>query len=106
MRQVFIGVALVIAGIAAFIEAGSHEPQYERRCIPPACEVVEGGFEGGVEHAGKHNRGTETSVLVSGLSRTSYDLLRIGAWALVLVGGVLVVMGFIRYWRAQTRASQ
>jgi uncharacterized membrane protein HdeD (DUF308 family) len=27
MRQVFIGVALVIAGIAAFIEAHSHRPR-------------------------------------------------------------------------------
>jgi hypothetical protein len=28
MRQVLIGVALVIAGIAAFIEAHSHRPRY------------------------------------------------------------------------------
>jgi hypothetical protein len=32
------------------------------------------------------------------LSHTPYDLLRIGAWALVIVGGLLVVTGLIRYW--------
>jgi hypothetical protein len=106
MRQVFIGVALVIAGIAAFIEAGSHEPRYEQRCVPPACEVVAGeGTEGRGERVQgggtRHPQGPETNVLVSGLSHTAHDLLRIAAWALVLIGGTLMLMGFIRYWRAQ-----
>jgi hypothetical protein len=69
MWRVFIGVALVVAGIAAFIEAHSHRPK-----------ETSWGF------------GTEV------LSQTAYDLLRIGGWALVLVVGVLVVMGLIRYW--------
>jgi hypothetical protein len=33
----------------------------------------------------------------------AYDLLRIGAWALVIVGGLLVIMGLIRYWRTAAR---
>jgi hypothetical protein len=36
----------------------------------------------------------------SGLSPTAYDLLHIGAWALVILGGLTVLLGLIRYWRA------
>jgi hypothetical protein len=86
MRQVFIGVALVIAGIAAFIEASSHAPEY-------GCP--EGRVRCPVDEA--------NALLPDHLSRTPYDLLRIGAWALVIVGGALMVMGFIRYWRTQPR---
>jgi hypothetical protein len=76
MRQVFIGAVLVIAGIAAFIEAHTHRP------------FVEGeGFAR--EHEASH------------LSHGAYDLLRIGGWALVIVGGLLVVTGLIRYWGTQ-----
>jgi hypothetical protein len=96
MRQVLIGAVLVIAGIAAFIEAGSHSPSYKQVCRPPSCEYRHFRGEAIPE-------GPETSVLESGhLSQTPYDLLRIGAWALVIIGGLLVVMGLIRYWRAQT----
>jgi hypothetical protein len=96
MRQVFIGAALVIAGIAAFIEAGGRAPQYASKCL---------GHERGTAEAGQSLcEGEEVRYLVpEHLSRTPYDLLRIGAWALVLVGGVLMVMGLIRYWRAQPR---
>jgi hypothetical protein len=73
MRQVFVGAVLVIAGIAALIEAHSHRP------IGPLERAY----------------GIETR---SGRSQTAYDLLRIGAWTLVLVGALLVVMGLIRYW--------
>jgi uncharacterized membrane protein HdeD (DUF308 family) len=69
MRQIFAGALLVVAGIAAFIEAHSHRPK-------PAS----------------WGEGTE------GLSHTAYDLLRIGAWALVIFGALLVVTGLIRYW--------
>jgi hypothetical protein len=40
---------------------------------------------------------------VSHLSHSAYDLLRIGAWALVIIGALLVVMGLTRYWRAQAQ---
>jgi hypothetical protein len=81
MRRVFGGAVLVIAGIAAFIEAHSHAPRPEKVC---------GLAEGCVSSA------------ASGLSQTAYDLLRIGGWALVIIGGLLVVTGLIRYWRAQS----
>jgi len=68
---------LVVAGIAAFIEAHSHRP---------------GMTEGIFAHP-------------TGLSRTAYDLLRIGAWALVIFGALLVVVGLIGYWSAQRRAA-
>jgi hypothetical protein len=86
MRQVLGGAVLVIAGIAAFIEASSHKP--EAHALP------------------RFSRGQVLGYLTltgpsRGLSQTAYDLLRIGAWALVIVGGLLVVMGLIRYWTAQ-----
>ena len=77
MWRVFGGAALVVAGIAAFIEAHSHKP------FPRAGS----SYLERVEHSGA-------------LSQTAYDLLRIGAWALVIVGALLVVTGLIQYWGA------
>ena len=87
MRRVLGGAVLVIAGIAAFIEAHSHRPE-----VPYALP--------------RFSRGQVLGYLTltgpsRGLSQTAYDLLRIGAWALVIVGGLLVLMGLIRYWRGQ-----
>ena len=85
MRRVFGGAALVIAGVAAFIEAHSHMP------VPAMpCEA---------------NVFRCTPVPASGLSQTGYDLLRIGAWALVIVGALLIVVGLIGYWGAQGRGG-
>jgi hypothetical protein len=64
MSRILRGDVLVIAGIAAFIEAQSHRP---------VCAVG-----GGSEH------------LESGLSQTAYDLMGIGGWARLIVGGLLV----------------
>jgi uncharacterized membrane protein HdeD (DUF308 family) len=75
MRQIFGGAVLLIAGVAAFIEAHSHRP------LP--------AWGGGTE----------------GLSQTAYDLLRIGAWALVIVGVVTVIVGLIRYWQRPRRTA-
>ena len=90
MRQVFVGAVLTIAGIAAFIEAHSHPPEVESRC----------------------RRGGEVCPLEEfihvhvGLSQTAYDLLRIGAWALMIIGGLLVITGLIRYWGQVREAKQ
>lgn len=71
---------MVIAGIAAFIEAHSHAPKYgceKAVCLP-----------------------SEPEVLLSGhLSQTPYDVLRIGAWALLVLGALTVILGLIRYVR-------
>jgi uncharacterized membrane protein HdeD (DUF308 family) len=87
MWRVFGGAALVIAGIAAFIEARSHRTRYgyngPEGPIPP----------GAPEHELLHGH----------LSQTGYDLLRIGGWALVIFGALLVIVGLIAYWGAQTR---
>jgi hypothetical protein len=80
MRRVFGGAVLAIVGIAAFIEAGSHAPGVE--CLR---EVTEPG-----DHTCLQSQAT-------GLSHTAYDLLRIGAWALVIIGALLVVVGLIGY---------
>lgn len=82
MWRIFIGAALIVAGIAAFIEAHSHRPGSESFC--PGHEV-------------ECRLGTSITVHV-GLSQTAYDLLRIGAWALLIVGGLLVIVGLIGYW--------
>jgi hypothetical protein len=73
MLRVYAGAVPIIAGIAAFIEAHRHMPVPARR--------------------------TELGLMspASGLSPTAYDLLRVGAWALVIFGALTVILGLIRY---------
>ena len=85
MRRVFGGGVLVIAGIAAFIEAHSHRPITQYAC-PNGSEECKAAKLFAHHH---------------GLSQTAYDLLRIGAWALVIVGVLLIVIGLLGYWGAQ-----
>ena len=88
MWRIFVGAALVVAGIAAFIEAHSHRPEY--------------GCPGGREEC----RVGQAHYLHSGsLHQTPYDLLRIGAWALVIVGALLVIVGLIGYWARVRRPA-
>ena len=92
MWRIFAGAVLVIAGIAAFIEAHSHKP------VPAETAPSGGSGEGNVyEPPGPafHGHGP------TGLSQTAYDLLRIGAWTLVIIGGLLIVVGLVGYWAAQ-----
>jgi hypothetical protein len=76
MWRIYGGATMVIAGIAAFIEAHRHVP------------VRAGRPE--VAHPGLLSP-------ASGLSPTAYDLLHIGAWALVIFGALTVIVGLIRY---------
>ncbi len=85
MWRIYGGAILVIAGIAAFIEAHSHKP-----LVPPPERVYQNS-------EGVHE--VSVAVPATGLSHTAYDLLRIGAWALVVLGAVTVCLGFVRYWR-------
>jgi hypothetical protein len=71
MRRAFLGAALIVGGIAAFIAASRQVPGTE--C---AREVTEPG-----DH-------TCLQSFVTGWNRTTYDLGRIGAWALVIFGAV------------------
>jgi hypothetical protein len=75
MRRVFGGAVLVSAGVAAFIEAHTYKP-HRPEIEPLSAEP---------------------------LSRTAYDLLRIGGWVLVIFGSLIIITGLIRYWVAQTQ---
>jgi hypothetical protein len=76
--RVLGGAALIIAGIAAFIEASAHVPVYQ--CVQrPGCY--------------------ETYLLPKSLSRANYDRLLIGAWALLLFRVLLVIVGLIGFVR-------
>jgi hypothetical protein len=90
MWRTYGGALMVIAGIAALIEAHSHHPV---AAVPPTHlrPGVALALERPVVSAGEP---------ASGLSPTAYDLLHIGAWALVILGGLTVLLGLIRYWRA------
>jgi hypothetical protein len=68
-----LGALLIVAGIAAQIVAARHRPEY-----------VTGGFSFG--------RWT-------GWSSTAYDLVRIGGWALLVFGAVIVAFALIREFR-------
>jgi hypothetical protein len=71
----FLGATLAVAGIAGFIEATAHHPD----------EICRGVLE-------------RDCYTASGLSPTTYDLLRIGSWALVIFGALLMLIGLMRYW--------
>lgn len=73
MLRVYAGAIPIIGGIAVFIEAHRNMPVPAQR---PGIGLV---------------------TPASGLSTTAYDLLRIGGWALVIVGVLTVILGLIRY---------
>jgi hypothetical protein len=105
---VFGGAALVVAGIAAFIEAHSHRPLY----VPKPLES-EGSIRAkfAEEYERAHGHGgppTEPprALLAGHIGQTPYDLLRIGAWALVIIGALLVIVGLIGYWATQRDARR
>jgi len=80
MLRVYVGAALIIAGIAALIEAQANRPGYAKlRPEVPRPEVA-----------------SRVPPAHIGLSHTAYDLIRIGAWALVIFGGLIVVVWLIR----------
>jgi hypothetical protein len=79
--RIFGGAALVVAGIAAFVEAQSHRPM-----VRPAAR----SFRQAEEEV------AAPRMIHVGLSTTAYDILRVGAWALVIVGALLSIVGLIR----------
>jgi hypothetical protein len=91
VRQISAGAVLIIAGIVVQIEAHDHRPHvtYERGL----------GVSLGAES------GPNTVTTTSGLSHPAYDLLQIGAWALVILGVLTVTLGLIRYWQGPRRAA-
>ncbi len=71
-----LGAVLVVAGIAGQIEASRHKP------VPAAFQI----------------EGTSLT-FAAGWSPTAYDLVRIGAWALLVVGVVVVAFALVRELR-------
>lgn len=74
MRQIFGEALLAVVGIAAFIEAPRRAPGFITTPYDRGPDVL--------------YRSTAT-----GLSTTAYDILRIGAWALVICGALLLWSG-------------
>jgi hypothetical protein len=99
--HVYGGALAVTAGIAAFIEAHSNQPVAAHTPLPesPLQHLQLERALGYVFPIG--GSGTPAS----GLSPTAYDLLRIGAWALVILGALTVILGLIRYWTAAKAAT-
>jgi hypothetical protein len=97
MVRVVGGAVMVIAGIAAFIEAHSHRPSEGRKAA-----VTEG--ERAYQAREKLNGIKLGPIGHHGLSSDAYDLLRIGGWALIIFGALLIVVGLIAYSRRVARA--
>jgi hypothetical protein len=97
MRRIFIGATLIIAGIAAFIEAHTHAPSYMYVCRLVNGEACPEGRH--FVEAGEHVERQVSALEPGALAQTPYDLLRIGAWALVIFGAALLLVGLIGYWR-------
>jgi hypothetical protein len=81
MVRAYIGAIMLIGGIAAFIEAHANHP------VPAFTPPAE--FRWG--------RPDMEPSPASGLPPTAYDLLRIGAWALVILGGLTIAFGVVGY---------
>jgi hypothetical protein len=77
------GAVVAIAGIVALIAAASHHPEVHHAPLP--------------DFGGKHVLGTLTLTSAgSGWSQTAYDLIRIGGWALVILGALTLIVGIVR----------
>ena len=87
---VYGGGALMVGGIAGFVEAEAHRP---RLSVPKSVLRGNGWTYGGpLEHVG-------------GLSGTAYDLLLIAASALLVFGTLLALVGLMGYLREGPRTS-
>lgn len=78
MPLIFGAGLVMVAGIAGLIEANRYRP------------LPAGYF---LSSAGAPSR----------LSETAFDLLRIGGWALIVFGGLLAIVGLIRFYAAHIR---
>lgn len=74
MKTALFGALLAAAGVAAQIVAGQHHPSYVTRTFLLTPEPV-------------------------GWSHITYDLVRIGGWALLIFGAVIVALALVREFR-------
>ncbi len=96
--RVYAGAFAVTAGIAAFIEAHSHRPRW--------------AYAGETVQQAQSEAELNAPQVHLGLTDAAYDLVRIGAWALVILGALTVILGaltvtlgLIRYWTAAKAAT-
>lgn len=76
MIWALLGALFIVSGIAALIEASRHHP------IAAAYQT----------------EGT-TTAYTAGWHTTTYDLVRIGGWALLIFGAVIVTFALVRELR-------
>ncbi len=64
--------------------------------------LIVAGFVAGAVARRHHPMDATHHHLASGLSHTGYDVLVIGAWAMIILGLLMAIMGLVRYWAIQT----
>jgi hypothetical protein len=88
MLRAYVGAAMVVAGIVGLVEAYSHRPI--------RAELI-------VTLPGKPAQ--HYPLRPEGLSSSAYEVLRIGGWALVVVGAIAMVVVTIRMRQKRLRPS-
>ena len=88
MKTALLGALLVIAGIAALVIASAHGPHLE------VASNSGGGFSG--------PSNTFDTTLVWDWPRTTYEAVRIGGWALIVFGLIIVAFALVRESRPRT----
>ena len=81
--RVSLGVVLVIAGIA--IHWGSH----------PATAAYDP-----FDTAGSY---AKVPAQPASFSLSTYQVLQLSSWVLLIVGGLIIVIGLIAYWRSSSQ---
>ncbi len=89
MKRTFAGGVLLIAGIAAFIEAARHAPSYF------TCAGSVSDCQAQAELEALREITPVPKLQPGHLDPTAYDLLHIGGWALAIFGALLIIVGLI-----------
>ena len=76
-----LGALLVAIGIAALVIASAHAPHIEVASNTGAFNGPSNGF---------------ATILVWDWPRTTYEAVRIGGWALIIVGAIVVAFALVR----------
>ena len=101
-----LGALLVVGGIAARIGVPPHAPHYvaNPNQLPVSViyqyNVAANQFAGGFDY--KNSAGAWTPFYYHvhvGWSQTLYDLARIGGWALLVFGALIIAIALIREFR-------
>jgi uncharacterized membrane protein HdeD (DUF308 family) len=78
--MVIVGGVLLVGAVAGFVIVPEHKPEFT--CL---AQLLNGAIC--------------TSSVTSGWSRTAYDAARIGTWALLIAGVLLVAVGLVNFAR-------